>query len=627
MLEEPTVSLSDVHRSIPIPQDKRYSVIRRLLAFSGPAYLVSVGYIDPGNWATDLEGGSRFGYDLIWVLVMANLMAILLQTLSARLGIVSGRDLAQACRDHYSKPVSFVLWMLSEIAIGACDLAEVLGTAIALNLLFGLQLIYGVILTAFDVLLLLGLQRLGMRKIESVIVTLVFIIGAAFFIEMFFAKPDLGGIVAGIVPKLNDQSLFVAIGILGATVMPHNLYLHSALVQTRHFADTPEGKREACKFNLLDSTIALNGSLLINGAILVLAAAVFFSHKIIVTDIAQAYQLLSPMMGRKIASILFAVALLASGQSSTITGTMAGQIVMEGFIRLRIRPVFRRLFTRALAIIPAVLVLSLAGDGSTYYLLLLSQVLLSMQLAFAIIPLIHFTSAREIMGEFANRVWVRVLAWLTAAVIIVLNAQLLFASERDALASSGTMRILGLLGLPVLMALGIFLLYIAIAPFVRKWREVGKTPEIERLIPVGTPPTARAFHRIGVAVERSERDEAVVHRALALAGPTAEIVLIHVSVSVGADVFGKESSDSSARLGKGYLRSIEEEVRTLGVTNVHSHLGFGDVSKEIVRIAQEEKLDVLVMGAHGHRGLEDLVLGVTISGVRHALDIPILVVK
>lgn len=623
---EQSVSLGEVHASVEIPGGHKPSLWRRLFAFGGPAYLISVGYIDPGNWATDLEGGSRFGYQLLWVLVMSNLMAVLLQSLSARLGIVTGRDLAQACRDHYSKRVSFVLWILCEIAIAACDLAEVLGTAIALNLLFGLRLVYGVLLTALDVLILLSLQRLGMRKLEALIISLVLVVGGAFLIQMFLAQPDMTGIASGLVPRLTGPSLFVAIGILGATVMPHNLYLHSALVQTRTFAPTLEGKREACKFNLLDSVIALNGALFINGAILVLAAAVFFKHGLVVTGIQQAHELLNPLVGSSFSSVLFAVALLASGQSSTITGTLAGQVVMEGFVNLHIRPVARRLITRALAIVPAVLVIGLAGEDKTYYLLLLSQVVLSMQLAFAIIPLIQFTSERRIMGEFANALWVKALAWLTAMIVVGLNIKLLVDAETDAITSTGPMSVVGMIALPILFALAIFLLYVAVAPIVRKL--AAKEPELVAFEAAAVK--ARKFQRIGVAVERSRYDAAVIERALAVAhdsGSAAEIVLIHIVTSAAARVFGTASSDTNTRLGEEYLAAMKRHIHDTVSARVTVRIGYGEVTKEMVHIAREEQLDVLILGAHGHRGIKDVLFGATISTVRHALSIPILVVK
>ena len=389
---------------------KKRGALRRLIAFVGPAYLVSVGYMDPGNWATDIEGGARFGYMLIWVILMSNIMAVVLQTLCARLGIVTGLDLAQGCRREYSRPLNVFLWVLAEIAIAATDLAEVLGTIVGLNLLFGLPLLWGCAITALDTFLLLALQRLGMRKMEAFIVMLVATIGACFFIEIYLAKPDWGGIASGFVPHLDSSALYVAIGIIGATVMPHNLYLHSSLVQSRAVSNTVTGKKEACKFNLIDSIVALNAAFLVNAAILIMAAADFHSRGILVTEIQQAHSLLDGVLGTHLAPIAFAIALLAAGQSSTITGTLAGQIIMEGFLNLRMRPWLRRIITRGIALVPAVIVIALAGDRGVYQLLILSQVVLSLQLPFATIPLIHFTSDSQKMGPFANRTWVKVVA-------------------------------------------------------------------------------------------------------------------------------------------------------------------------------------------------------------------------
>ncbi len=392
-------SLSDVHASVGTGQ---VSFWRRMFAFAGPAYLVSVGYMDPGNWATDLEGGARFGYRLLWVLVMSNAMAILLQTLSARLGIVSGRDLAQACRETYPRRINLALWGLCEVAIAACDLAEVLGAAIGLNLLFHIPLLYGVLITALDTLLVLWFQSFGIRIVEAFVLAMISVMAICFCIEIFWARPGWSEMVTGLAPRLNGDSLYIAIGILGATVMPHNLYLHSALVQTRHIGQNEAAKRTACRYNLIDSVVALNGAMFVNVAILVLAAAVFFRRGIIVTEIQQAQVLLVPLLGTSLAGILFAVALLCSGQSSTLTGTLAGQVVMEGYLNFRMRPWLRRLITRSMAIIPAALTIYFAGDQATFGLIILSQVLLSMQLPFAIIPLIHFTGDRTRMGTFAN---------------------------------------------------------------------------------------------------------------------------------------------------------------------------------------------------------------------------------
>jgi manganese transport protein len=422
-------SLAEVFRTVKVP-GRTASVWRKFLAFSGPGYLVAVGYMDPGNWATSLAGGSAFGYTLLSVIMLSNLMAILLQGLAVKLGVVAERDLAQACRDHYSRPVSFALWVACEIAISACDLAEVIGSAIALNLLFGLPLLLGVCLTALDVLAVMYLQHKGFRLLEAFVITLITTIALCFLFEMFFSHPDLRGLLSGFVPRreivTQRDMLFVAIGILGATVMPHNLYLHSAIVQTRNYERTAEGKREAIQYAMIDSTIALMGALFINGAILVVAAAVF--HRGGRTDVAEiqdAYKLLSPMLGVGLASTVFAVALLASGQNSTLTGTLAGQIVMEGFLNIRLRPWLRRLITRLIAIVPAVIATALYGQSGTAKLLIWSQVILSLQLSFAVIPLVLFTSNKTKMGEFVNSRWLTLLAWATALLILALNLKLL----------------------------------------------------------------------------------------------------------------------------------------------------------------------------------------------------------
>jgi manganese transport protein len=423
------VSLPEVHGSIAIPDGAGFW--KKLLAFAGPGYLVAVGYMDPGNWATDLAGGARFGYTLLSVIMISNLMAILLQALAARLGIASGRDLAQACRDSYSAPVTFVLWILCEIAIAACDLAEVLGAAIALNLLFGLPLIWGVCLTALDVLIVLFLQHKGFRYVEALVVSLILLIAGSFAVELWFARPALDAVAAGFIPRAeidaNTEMLYIAIGILGATVMPHNLYLHSSIVQTRKYSDRLESKREAIWFATIDSSFALMSALFINAAILIMAAASFHGTGYEnVADISDAYLLLAPLLGTSLASTLFAVALLFSGQNATLTGTLAGQIVMEGFINLRIRPWLRRLITRLIAIIPAVIVILIYGEEGSGPLLILSQVILSLQLPFAVFPLVAFTSDRTKMGAFVSPIWVRVLAWAVAVVIAALNVWLLY---------------------------------------------------------------------------------------------------------------------------------------------------------------------------------------------------------
>jgi manganese transport protein len=426
-------SLSEVHRTMAVPHSG--SFYRKILAFAGPGFLVAVGYMDPGNWATDLAGGSKYNYTLLSVIMISNFMAILLQSLSLKLGIATGRDLAQACRDHYSKPVSFFLWVICELAIAACDLAEVIGSAIALNLLFGLPLIWGVCITALDVLLILLLQNKGFRYTEALVIALVLTIGVCFGLEIVFSRPDLLGIAKGFLPSpqivMNPDMLYIAMGILGATVMPHNLYLHSSIVQTRLYELNPRGKREAIKFATIDSTFALMFALFINAAILIVSAATFYSrgHND-VAEIGDAYKLLTPLLGVTGASTLFAIALLASGQNSTLTGTLAGQIVMEGFLNIRLKPWLRRLITRLIAIIPAVIVTIISGESGTAKLLVLSQVILSLQLSFAVFPLVMFTSDKLKMGEFVNPLWIKILAWVVAVIIASLNVWLLVLTFR-----------------------------------------------------------------------------------------------------------------------------------------------------------------------------------------------------
>ncbi len=427
-------SLSEVHRSLVVPHSA--SFFRKLIAFAGPGFLVAVGYMDPGNWATDLAGGSKYNYSLLSVIMISNLMAILLQALSLKLGIATGRDLAQACRDHYSRPVSFALWIICELAIAACDLAEVIGSAIALNLLFGIPLIAGVCVTALDVLMVLFLQNKGFRYIEAIVITLIAVVGGCFAWEIIVSRPDLLGIAKGFVPSpkivVDPGMLYIAIGILGATVMPHNLYLHSSIVQTRRYQLTAEGKRDAIKFATIDSTVALMFALFINAAILIVAAATFYSRgRNDVAEIQDAYKLLSPVLGVTGASTLFALALLASGQNSTLTGTLAGQIVMEGFLNIRLQPWLRRLLTRGIAIVPAIVVTVISGEKGTAELLVLSQVILSLQLSFAVFPLVIFTSDKVKMGEFVNRATLKTFAWIVASVIGLLNAWLLVQTFRD----------------------------------------------------------------------------------------------------------------------------------------------------------------------------------------------------
>jgi manganese transport protein len=603
---------------------KKRGGLHRLIAFVGPAYLVSVGYMDPGNWATDIEGGARFGYMLIWVLLMSNIMAVVLQTLSARLGIVTGLDLAQGCRREYSKGTNLFLWGLAEIAIAATDLAEILGTIVGLNLLFGLPLLWGCAVTAMDTFLLLALQRLGMRKMEAFIVMLVATIGSCFFIEVYLAKPDWGGIAAGFIPHMDSSALYVAIGMIGATVMPHNLYLHSSLVQSRAVSDTVTAKKEACRFNLVDSTVALNAAFLVNAAILIMAAADFHSRGIMVTEIQQAHGLLSGVLGSRLAPIAFAVALLAAGQSSTITGTLSGQIVMEGFLNLRMQPWLRRLVTRGLALVPATIVVALAGDHGLYRLLILSQVVLSLQLPFAIIPLIHFTSDPGKMGGFANRPWLQMAAWAIAAIIVALNLKLVF----DSIAEWGGQLSLWqniFLMIPLIGVLGV-LVIITAKPFFRPGRrwESAITTDAGRV--AGSIAPIRVRH-IGVALQHAPGDGQILSSAVAEArGHRAKVTLLHVVDTPGTLMLGKESWSLHSAEDELYLARLTREIEEADLS-VEFLLLHGKPAEAIVDAVKTAGIDMLVMGSHGHRGMDDLVFGQTVSSVRHAIEIPVLVVR
>jgi manganese transport protein len=599
-----------------------------MFAFAGPAYLVSVGYMDPGNWATDLEGGARFGYRLLWVLVMSNAMAILLQTLSARLGIVSGRDLAQCCRETYPRRVNLALWGLCEIAVAACDLAEVLGAAIGLNLLFHIPLLAGVVLTALDTLLILWFQSYGIRTMEAFVLALISTIAGCFCIEIFWAHPSVSEMLRGLAPRLDKTSLYVAITILGATVMPHNMYLHSALVQTRLIGHDEPSKRVACRFNLIDCVVALNGAMFVNIAILVMAAAVFFKRHIVVTEIQQAHQLLVPLLGTSLAGVVFAIALICSGQSSTLTGTLAGQVVMEGFLNIRMRPWLRRLITRAMAVIPAALTIYLAGNQATFGLLLLSQAILSMQLPFAIIPLIHFTSDRARMGNFANARWVQALSWSTAAVIVGLNFRLLSMVLSDWVEEAGRWRpLVWMVGVPASLGLLGLLLFVTFEPLLTR-RRLGRAS-------VTLPETAGAereeapvYHRILVPLDHSPLDRLAVSHAAAMARLYgARLYLLHVEEGVTSQIYGRMSSTAEVEAGEVYLDRIAAALREQGVIVETAISHSSSPKKEIVRYAREIQPDLVIMGAHGHGGLKDLVFGTTINPVRHQLKVPMLIVR
>jgi manganese transport protein len=657
-----TPSLEDIHSSVPIPR----TWWRRFLAFSGPALLVSVGYMDPGNWGTDLQAGSRFGYLLLWVLLMSNLMAVLLQSLASRLGIVTGRDLAQACRKSYPRRTVVALWVLCEIAIAACDLAEVIGTIIGLKLLFGLPYLWGLAVAAADTFLLLALQRRGIRLLELVTLALIAVIAISFVIEIVLCRPDWAAVARGFVPLLDPNalrpSLYAAIAMLGATVMPHNLYLHSALVQTRAFPQATSGKRLACKYNLIDSVLALNGAFFINAAILILAAATFTYE---VKTLQEAHNLLRRVWGTALASGLFAVALLASGQSSTLTGTLAGQVVMEGFVRLRLRPWVRRLLTRSLAILPALLVIALAGHetaadrqetaaaavaplaaqnpvdaavlssaGSSLWsvdpvdrrllqLLVLSQAVLSFQLPFAIMPLVQFTGDRRWMGVFVNGRWMKALAWTAAGIVVGLNAVLIYlqiGEWAEALEDAGwnPWWIYGTVG-PAAVALALLLGWVTVYPWWVHREEVSR--------PVHPPPLPIVHYgRIGVAIELEGSDDAVLIQAVALArAHGARLVVMHVVEGLGAAYYGPETDNQESRSDRARLPDLVDQLRRDGL-HAEGVLGYGRPAEELVRLALEQKLDLLVLGTHGHRFFADLALGQTVAPVLHRLRIPVLVV-
>lgn len=615
-------SLSEVHESVDTTVKK--TGWRRIFSFLGPAYLVSVGYMDPGNWATDLAGGSKFGYTLIWVLLMSNLMALLLQGLSARLGIVRGRDLAQANRETYPKIVNFFLYILAEIAIAATDLAEVLGMAIGIQLLTGLPLVWGVSITVLDTFLLLFLQRLGIRKMEAFIISLVGVIGISFLIQIILAEPPMGELITGFIPgKMSDEALYIAIGIIGATVMPHNLYLHSALVQTRKIDRTDAGIRQAIKFNRIDTTIALNLAFFVNAAILIVAATVFFkTGNSDVAEIKVAHQLLPQFLGN-LAPVLFAVALIASGQSSTITGTLAGQIIMEGYLSLRINPLLRRLITRLVAIIPALIVIILYGEDNVDALLILSQVILSLQLGFAIIPLIHFVSDKKTMGKFAIKTITKIAAWIIASVLVFLNLKML-VNEMGAVYSDGALWQKILLTLGGLICLSL-LVYIILSPLFSRTKGTspgkihpGEGTFRELVIP--------SFKKIAIALDFSENDDKLLAYAIGQGKEDTHYLLVHIVESPSAKLFGKDSDDYESRKDKERLDSYVMELQARGFT-AEGFLGHKDRVKEIVRITKGVHADMLVMGAHGHSGFRDFIYGETVNAVRHELKIPVLIVN
>jgi manganese transport protein len=629
--ETPPPSLSEVHGSVEIP--KQISFWRRFFAFSGPAYLVSVGYMDPGNWATDIAAGSKFGYRLLWVLVMSNLMAILLQSFSARLGIVTGMDLAQACRSMFSRRVSWALWILAEIAIAACDLAEVLGSAIGLQLLFGMPLLAAVFITALDTFVLLLLHHRGVRLMEAFIITLVLTIGICLAVEVFLSQPQWQAMAGGLMPSLpGEGALFLAIGILGATVMPHNLYLHSALVQSRRVQHTPAGIRQGIRFNTIDSVIALNGALLVNAALLVLAGATFYKAGLFnIAEIQDAHKLLEPLLGHRIAPIAFAVALIAAGQSSTITGTLAGQVVMEGFVHIRLRPLVRRLLTRALAIVPAVLTIIFFGERATGGLLLVSQVVLSLQLSFAVIPLIQVASDRRWMGQYVVSRWMQIAGWVVAGVIATLNLKLVFDEVMGWMTAGGPyVWLIRLTVIPAVLGLIWLLGYVIVVPI----QERRRNDPVPTMIGVHGPSVlpeivpARSPRLIAAALDFSWADKGVVSYAVTLAraaGRGSKVLLFHVVESGGALVMGGESRDREAQADQERLELFAAELAQMGIEAEYD-LGFGDPPEALAGLVEQHKPDIIVLGSHGHRRMGDIVHGTSVERLRHRIKVPVMVI-
>ncbi len=625
-------SLPEVHASVPVPVNGRWW--HRWLAIAGPALLTAVGYMDPGNWATDIAAGSRYNYSLIWVLFMSSLMAILLQSMAARLGIVARRDLAQICHEEYPPIVNISLYLLAELAIVATDLAEVLGTAIAFQLLFGLPLIYGVILTVLDTFLLMLLSHYGIRKLEAVVLALVGTIGASFVIEILLGQPNWGGIARGFIPSLPDATaLYIAIGILGATVMPHNLYLHSALVQTRKIGHEPKQIRDAIRWNNIDTGMALNLAFLINAAIMIMAASVFYRNGYYgVAEIQDAHRLLEPLLGTSIAPIAFAVALLASGQSSTVTGTLAGQIIMEGYLNLRIRPWLRRLITRLLAIGPAVLVIYRMGEDATSSMLVLSQVILSLQLPFAIIPLIQAVSDKRRMGTFVVPLWLQTAAWFTATIILALNFKLvLHEIARWTPSDSDLLLRYSLYSLATIF-LGL-LAYIIVHPWLKT--RGGREYKPHRRFDIPTTQADQPFldtspapyRRIAIALDFSGAERQLLEAGLRVATLSQKciLVLMHVVESPAARALGREAKDLEMEIDQQRLQNLAQTIRALGL-QAEWRIGAGDPASELARLITQEKIDLVIMGAHGHTGISNLVFGETIDKLRRRITADILIV-
>lgn len=617
-------SLSEINQTVDTR--KKSGFFRKLFSFIGPAYLISIGYMDPGNWATDIAAGSKFGYNLMWVLLLSNLIALLLQTLSARLGIVRGLDLAQATREAYPKIVNFVLYIFAEIAITACDLAEVIGMAIGLNLLFDIPLIYGVLITLFDTFILLFLINKGIRKTEAFIVGLIAMIGLAFLVQIIIAQPNYVDVFGGFIPKLGStDALYIAIGIIGATVMPHNLYLHSSLVQSRKFNRDEKGIKQAIKFNFIDSFLALNVAFLINAAILVLSASSFHENGLNeVAGIEDAHKLLGSLLG-SVAPVLFAFSLILAGQSSTVSGTLAGQIIMEGHIHLRVQPWIRRFITRFIAIIPAVIVILLFGNEGTGKLLILSQVILSLQLGFAVIPMIHLVSDKEKMHGFQIKIFIKILAWIAALIIVILNVWMAFSEIKNWFETPGFSLILGfVISLFSLFAL-IILVYITLSPMFRRlFRKVVHVPHY-KYETIEIVPTS-SYKIISIALDFSVVDKDILNTAINIGTKESEFILIHIIESASALAYGNESSDYESLEDAKTLENYVQQLVKAGY-NAKFKIGFGNPRKQIPVIVKEFNSEILVMGSHGHKFFKDIIYGTTISAVRHEVDVPVLIVK
>jgi manganese transport protein len=616
-------SLNEVHQSVDVTEIK--SPFKKFLAFAGPAYLISVGYMDPGNWATDITGGSKFGYSLLWVLVVSNLIALLLQSFSARLGIVTGKDLAQASRDMYPPVINFCLYIFAEIAIAACDLAEVLGMAIGLELLFHFPLWLGISITIFDTFLLLFLLKIGIRKVEAFIIGLISVIGISFLIELFFAKPNITQIAGGLIPAFkSNEAVYVALAILGATIMPHNLYLHSSLVQTRKFKRTPIDIKKAIRFNIIDSAIALNLALFVNASILILSASAFFSNGLLgVTQIEDAYKFLQPLLGSSLAPVLFAVALIASGQSSTITGTLAGQIIMEGHLQLRIQPWLRRLITRMLAIIPALLTVLILGEAATGNLLVLSQFILSLQLPFAIIPLIYFAGNKKIMGDFAVTSFYKTLAWVATILITGLNFYFVLIQTNEWVHDDNISFTAKFFLSMACLLVFIVLAFVIIYPILKKNKKQKSFTLHQQLkLQLRDMDTPK---NIFISLDFSSADNKALNYALTLGGKNADYVLLHIVETPGAIIYGAETEDFETRkdieIIKRYIIKLKEQDIKASYL-----IGYGSPKKAIPELVNKHGADMLVMGTHGHSGFKDILFGTTVEDVRHNISVPLVIV-